>query len=128
MKIGKRIYYDLSTGNIVLEVCEREGWVIPTTIEQDITVYNELSERNRETFDYVELEFGEYAQDFMECNGYRVNPETKQLEFSYPDPNEPEPQEPIYRTPLSVQVEAQNQAIAELSAMIAMFMAPQGGE
>jgi hypothetical protein len=126
MQIGRRIYFDVSTGNLIVDIGEREGSVIPTTVEQDIAVYKALSERNRETFDYIELDFGEYAQDFAECNGYRVNPETGLLEFSYPDPNEPEPQEPVYRTPLSVQVEAQNQAIAELSAMIAMLMVPGG--
>lgn len=126
MQVGRRIYFDVPTGNPIVDTGERQGFVVPTTVEQDIATFKALFERNRETFDYIELEFGQYAQDFMECNGYRVNPETRRMEFSYPDPNEPVPQEPVYQTPLSVQVEAQNQAIAELSAMIAMLMVPGG--
>src|SRR5690625_5024842 len=105
MKIGRRIYYDLGTGNVLVNTGERQGFVKKTTPEQDIENYKALSERNRDTFDYIELEYGQYSRDFAECDGYRVNPETKELEFSYPDPNEDEPQEPEYQEPLSVQVE-----------------------
>ena len=103
-KIGRRIYYDKATGEVLIDTGERQGDVIPTTIEYDINVYKRLSERNRETFDYIELEYGQYAQDFTECNGYRVNPETRKLEFSYSDPNEEEPQESVYQAPLSEEV------------------------
>lgn len=103
MQIGRRIYYDNATGNILIDTGERQGSVRPTTVEQDITVYTALSERNRDTFDYIELEFGQYAQDFAESNRCRVNPETKILEFSYPDPNEPEAEQP-YQVPLSEEV------------------------
>lgn len=107
-QIGRRIYFDKISGEIILNVHERIGFVIPTTIEQDIQTYKSLSERNRETFDYIELEYGQYAQDFAESNGYRVNPETKELEFSYPDSNEPE-EPPEYRPPLSEEVEGLKQ-------------------
>lgn len=121
MKIGRRIYYDVATGNVIVDTGERQGFVKPTTVEQDIQAYKALSERNRETFDYIELEYGQYAQDFAECNGYRVNPETKQLEFSYPDPNEPEPQEPVFQKPLSEEIAETKQAIAELTILIAQM-------
>lgn len=105
MKIGRKIYYDKATGDILVDIGERQGSVISTSEEQDIQNYKALSERNRETFDVIELEYGQYRQDFAECNGYRINPETKVLEFSYPDPNEEEPQEPVYQKPLSEEVE-----------------------
>jgi len=123
MKIGRKIYYDLQTGNVILDTGERQGSVVQTTIEQDIQAYTVLSERNRETFDVLELEFSQYAKDFNESNGYRVNPETKDLEFSYPDPNLPpeEQPEPVYQKPLSEEVEElkaedlnNKEAIAEL--------------
>lgn len=104
MKIGRRIYYESVTGNVIVNTQEKQGFVKITTIEQDIRFYAELSERNRETFDYIELEYGQYAQDFMECNGYRINVDDKTIEFSYPDDNE-EPIEPVYQVPLSEQVE-----------------------
>lgn len=104
MNIGKRIYYDTLSGNVLVDTGERSGSVIELTVEQEIEIYNILAERRRDTFDVIRLEYGQYRQDFTECNGYRVNPETKELEFSYPDPNEPE-QPPVYQEPLSTQVE-----------------------
>lgn len=121
MQIGRRIYFDKATGNIIVDTGERQGFVRPTTVEQDIATFKELSERNRETFDYIELEFGQYAQDFAECNGYRVNPETKQLEFSYPVPTE-SGAGPVYRPPLSEEVETLKQSIAELTILLSLIM------
>lgn len=120
MKIGARIYYEIETGNVIVNTGERQGSVVPTTVEQDIQTYKALSERNRETFDCIELEYGQYAQDFAESNGYRVNPETKELEFSYPDPNEPE-KEPQFIKPLSTQI-AENTAYSlDLDLRLTMF-------
>ena len=105
MKQGhRRIYYDILSGNKLAEVAFN-GFFTPTSISDDIDSITLLSERNKETFDVIELGYGQYAQDFAESNGYRVNPETKTLEFSYPDPNESEPIEPVYIAPLSEQVE-----------------------
>lgn len=105
MKIGMRIYFDSVNGDVLATVSERSGKVKPTSVEYEVSVFKTLSERNRETFDYIELEYGQYAQDFAESTGYRVNPETKELEFSYPDPNEPEAP-PVYQKPLSEEVKA----------------------
>lgn len=102
-KIGRRIFYDITTGNIVFDKGEMLGSVIATTIEQDIATYTALSERNRDTFDVLELPYGAYSQDFRECNGYRVNVETKTLEFSYHNSNEQTAEQP-YQAPLSEKV------------------------
>ncbi|MDX8359832.1 hypothetical protein [Cytobacillus sp. IB215316] len=129
MEVGRRIYYDKSTGNILIDTQEIYGFVTKTTVDHDINSYKELSDRNRESFDFIELEYGEYRQDFTECNGYRINTETLELEFSYPDPNEPEPQEPVYVQPLTeqvtelkTQIEQENTdtqlAIAELAELV----------
>lgn len=108
-EIGRKIYFDVISGDVIVSIPERLGYVKETTIEEDIGRYTALSERNRDTFDVIELEFGQYAQDFAECNGYRVNPETKEIEFSYPDTNEEEPQVPVYRAPLSEEVDGLKQ-------------------
>lgn len=118
-QIGRKIYYDKATGNVILHIGEMVGYVRETTMEEDIATYNALSERNPDSFDVIQLAYGQYAQDFIECNGFRVNPETRTIEFSYPDPNDPEPHEPVYRKPLSEEVEDIKQAIAELSVIIA---------
>lgn len=113
----RRIYYDKTTGNEIL-VEARNGYFIPTTIDQDIANFKILSERNRNTFDVIELPYGAHAQDFAESNGYRVNVETKELEFSYPDPNKPDtPQE--FGPPLTKQIEELQLQNAELMMGIA---------
>lgn len=117
MEIGRRIYYEKGTGNVILDTGERQGSVVKTTIEQDIEVFVVLSERNRETFDILELPYGAYSQDFSECNGYQVNVETKQLEFSYPNSNNPdEPQ--VFVKPLTEQIETLEQDNLLLKAQI----------
>lgn len=98
----RRIYYDKETGNKIADVAF-DGGFVPQTVERDIEQFSILSERNRETFDVLELPFGAFAQDFAECTGYRVNVETKTLEFSYPDPNAPD-EPPVFQKPLTEQV------------------------
>ncbi|MED4581891.1 hypothetical protein P9578_03760 [Brevibacillus choshinensis] len=109
MQIGRRIYYEKKTGNVFVDTGERSGSVRETTIEEDFTTYVPLAERVPETVGHIQLEYGQYAQDFAECNGVRVNPETLALEFSYPNPNEPK-ELPIFRKPLSVELEEAKKA------------------
>src|SRR5690606_21258918 len=85
---------------------------------QDFETYAALAERVPETVGMIHLAFGQYAQDFMSCNGYRVNPDTGELEFSYPDPSEPEAP-PVYRLPLSVEIET----IKDENAFLALELA-----
>jgi hypothetical protein len=103
MKIGRKIYYDKLTGNVILTTSEMQGSVVETTLEQDVSTFEELNGRIAGTFDFVQLAYGEFAHDFTECNGYRVNVETKELEFSYPDPTQPDVP-PVYQKPLSEKV------------------------
>lgn len=122
-RIGRKIYYDKVTGNIIVDTGEMIGHVQETTIDQDFETYQALKERVRDTVGVIQLEFGQYAEDFAQCNGYRVNPETLELEFSYPDPNQPEAPQ-VFRKPLMEEVEETKQAIAELTLLLAQM---QGG-
>lgn len=105
MNVGRRIYYDVLTGELLHVRGERINIKSERTVEQEISIIPILSQRDRSSFEVMELDFGQYAQDFAESTIFRVNPETKELEFSYPDPNEEEPQGPVYRVPLSEEVE-----------------------
>ncbi|MBW7642541.1 hypothetical protein [Geobacillus thermoleovorans] len=115
--VGRKIYFDKATGNVILDTGEMMGAVVETTVEQDFETYQALKERVRDTVGVIQLEFGQYAEDFAQCNGYRVNPETLELEFSYPDPNQMT-QEPVYRKPLSEELKETKQAIAELTLLL----------
>lgn len=104
MKIGRKLYFDKSTGEIITDTGERQGAVIKTTIEQDIAAYKALFERNRDTFDVLELTYGRYTNDFASAKSYRVNPTTKELEFSEVALSEPS-LPPISQPPLIEKVE-----------------------
>lgn len=100
--IGRRIFYDKSTGNILVDTGEKRGMVAPTSVENDINSYKVLATLSRETFDYVDLAYGQFAEEFNTASGYRLNPETKALEFSLSEPETP----PVYKPPLTEQLEA----------------------
>jgi len=124
-EVGSRIYYDMTSGEVLVNTGDRitfDDYVIPT-IESDFVVFLKLSERNIETVGVLELPYEAYKEDFKSQNGYRVNPETKELEFSYPDPSEPEAP-PVFGKPLTEQIanlELQNTelmlAVAELASV-----------
>lgn len=120
MKIGRKIYYDLATGNVIVDTGERSGSVVPTTVEQDFQSYAALAERVPETVGVLELEYGQYAQDFAACNGYRVDVSgaEPELVFSYPDPEDPD-EPPVYQKPLSEIVAEQDARLADLEIMMA---------
>jgi hypothetical protein len=105
MQIGRRIYFDLVTGNRIQDTGERSGSIIETTQEQDFEAFASLAERVPSTVGVIQLEFGQYFQDFMECNGYRVDLSGAEptLVFSYPDPSVPTAP-PVYQAPLTTQV------------------------
>ncbi|ACJ33056.1 hypothetical protein [Anoxybacillus flavithermus] len=118
-QIGRKIYFDKATGNVILDTGEMVGYVQETTIDQDFETYQALKERVRDTVGVIQLEYGQYAEDFAQCNGFRVNPETLELEFSYPDPNATEPHEPVYQKPLTEQLKETQQAVVELTLLLA---------
>lgn len=102
--IGKRIYYLKTTGDIAYTVGEQEGWVVEnphelqdppmTKKEYDFKIYAELQKYNPDEVDYIELQFGEFRTEFAECTSYRVNPDTKKIEFDY-TPIPPSPEVPV---------------------------------
>ena len=89
--LDKRIYYLKVDGRVILDTGEAEGWVNQTTTEDDWRIYSELSKYNKSEVDYIELKWGEFKTEFAECTSYRVNVDTKQLEFDYtPIPEPPD--------------------------------------
>lgn len=105
MQIGRKLYYELLTGVVIVDTGEREGSVIETTWDQDFESYVYLSERVPSTVDVIQLEFGQFAQDFTTCKNYKVDVSTSDhtITFTYPDPNDPEAP-PVFEKPLSVKV------------------------
>ncbi|RKN74991.1 hypothetical protein [Paenibacillus ginsengarvi] len=120
MQIGRRIYYDRATGDVVVDTGERSGSVVETTVEQDFAAYVSLAERVPDTVGMIQLEYGQYTQDFAEASSYRVDlsGDEPALEFQYRDPEgNPEPE---FRPPLSEEVADLKQAVAELTMLMSM--------
>jgi len=113
MQIGMRIYYDILTGDVILNTGERSGDVVVTTVGQDFESYKALADRVSETVGMIQLEYGQYAEDFMQCDGYRIDPVTEEVLFSYSDPDQPN-LPLVHRKPLTEQVAEQEQEIAEM--------------
>ncbi|MCC3374745.1 hypothetical protein [Cohnella sp. REN36] len=128
-QLGRKIYYDLASGDVIFATGEMQGEVRKTTNEEDFRVYLPLRDRVPETVGVLKLEYGQYQQDFTACSGYRVDVSgiEPKLTFSYPDPSDPqEPQAPpVFVPPLSTEVErlkSENlilmEAVADLYEML----------
>lgn len=126
-KIGRTIFADKETGRVLHNTGE-----ITTTdsdYEKKVDYYKtvkELAERVRDSVIEVKLETGQYEHDFREGFLDRVDPETKELFFYYPDPNMPE-EPPVSVPPLTEQVAQlkaadldNKEAIASLFEMVLM--------
>lgn len=64
MIVGRKIYYQLSTGNVILEIGEREGSVVETTIDQDFESYVALSQLVKSTVGVIQLTYRQYSDKF----------------------------------------------------------------
>ncbi len=86
-QLGRRIYYLVSNGALVLDTGEYLGYGITkrTTKEEDFLFYPELSKYVFNDVAHIDLSFGEFREEFITCLSFRVNPKTKKLEFAYQD-------------------------------------------
>ncbi|OPG91342.1 hypothetical protein B2I21_35170 [Chryseobacterium mucoviscidosis] len=104
MLIGARIYYEKTTGNVILNTGQRSGSVKERTVEQDFNDYNELAQRVPEMVGMIQLEYGEYEDDLGEGGVITsINLETLVPLFTYPEPDPETPIEP--RPSLAQQVD-----------------------
>lgn len=120
---GSRVYYLKENGNVVFKTGQAEGWVIEIKPEQDWEIYTELQKYTKESLDFIQLQYDEFKTELAECTSYRVNIETKKLEFEYGEkPNPPEvPQTPTIHERLDAleQVNAeQDMLIMEMSGLM----------
>jgi hypothetical protein len=72
MNIGRKIYFDKSTGNVLVDTGERSGNVVETTQEQDFASYLALAERVPSTVGVITLPYGQDLDKFGSY-AYRVD-------------------------------------------------------
>lgn len=59
MDIGRKVYYELSTGNVILDTGERSGDVVETTEAQDFALYATLAQYQQGAVGILQLTFGQ---------------------------------------------------------------------
>ncbi|RNB72189.1 DUF4376 domain-containing protein [Brevibacillus panacihumi] len=87
-QIGRKIYFDKLTGNVLVDTGERAGFVIETSLELDFQTYIALSERNPDTVGCLQLEYGQFADKFARYQ-FRVDPDTKTIIWDVTPPTAP---------------------------------------
>lgn len=65
-QIGPKIYYELSTGNVIQNTGQHQGDVVSTTEAQDFTMYTALQPYQQNSVGVIQLNFGDYAQNFAQ--------------------------------------------------------------
>ncbi|GAA4704079.1 DUF4376 domain-containing protein [Brevibacillus fulvus] len=86
--IGRKIYFDKLTGNVLIDTGERAGFVVETTQEQDFKTYTALDERNPDTVGCLQLEYGQDSDKFAQYR-YRVDPDNQTIIWDLTPPTAP---------------------------------------
>ena len=87
-QIGRKIYFDKATGNVLVDTGERAGFVVETTQDQDFQTYAALAERVPDTVGCLQLEYGQDADKFAQ-HQYRIDPATEEIVWSLTPPEAP---------------------------------------
>ena len=117
-KIGTKIYYCLVTGNVIKIIGDMQGYVKETTFDEDIEIYTELKERDKDAIGLLTFEYGEYPKLSQNATGVMVDLETKGLIFSYDEL----PQEPIEPTEIEImqnEIKALKEELTQIQISIA---------
>lgn len=81
VQIGRKIYYEKSNGVVIWDKGEMAGDVRETTLEEDKEVMPILTLIDSNQLGVKQLNYGELAENFINCKGYRINPITEEVEF-----------------------------------------------
>ncbi|HHP5608340.1 TPA: hypothetical protein ACSC58_005424 [Bacillus paranthracis] len=85
MFVNKRVYYDVKTGNVIQITGDYNdtGLYHKPSVDDDVLSYTALRDRVRDTFDVIELERNQFADEFSKAISVRVDLKTKQLVFEF---------------------------------------------
>lgn len=73
MQIGRKIYYDKSTGNVLVNTGEMQGSVKETTIDEDFQSYIDLQNRVKDSVGVIQLDYGQLIDKFSTCTGCSID-------------------------------------------------------
>ena len=98
MKLGTKIYYEKSTGNVIFTRGDMQGFVIETSFDEDYEMYSDLRKYQKDKIGCLKLEYGQLGQLLADnkANSYKVdvsgNPH--KLVFAWIDYEKGQPGEP----------------------------------
>lgn len=117
MQIGRKIYYEKLTGNVILEIGERMGGVVETTTEQDFAMYAALQEYVSEAVGCIQLTYGQYSDKFG-VYYYSINKDTGVIVWG----NKTNPDAPSPKPTLEQQLaELKQQNLTIMDAMATLY-------
>lgn len=97
-KIGTKIYYLKSNGNIIIESGDMMGCVVETSFDEDYNNYTDLSKYAKDSIGCLKLEYGELGKLLEEhkANSFKVDVSSQphKLVFEWIDYNTGEPAKP----------------------------------
>jgi len=97
-KIGTKIYYLKSNGNIIIESGDMMGCVVETSFDEDYNNYTDLSKYAKDSIGCLKLEYGELGKLLEEhkANSFKVDVSSNphKLMFEWIDYNTGEPAPP----------------------------------
>jgi hypothetical protein len=83
--IGKKIYYELTTGTVILTIPENHSQnAINTTKEQDFIMFDVLQARNPIQIGMKQMAYKELQGNFDMATSYMIDKNNNQVLFQYP--------------------------------------------
>ncbi|MEC0370898.1 hypothetical protein [Paenibacillus chibensis] len=123
-----RLYFKKTNGYLVAQSYRKGDVLEIPTVEDDFAHLAPLMGLTLNDVYMINLSEGEYEQDLREAESIRLNLDTMSVEFSYKDPNAPDPEHPVFEKSLSEKVKelqdentllkAQNAALSDRADFI----------
>lgn len=98
LKLGTKIYYLISNGNVILESGDMMGCVVETSFDEDYNNYTDLSKYAKDSIGCIKLEYGELGKLLADhkANSFKVDVSSSphKLVFEWIDYDTGEPAAP----------------------------------
>lgn len=98
LKLGTKIYYLISNGNVILDTGDMMGCVVETSFDEDCNNYTDLSKYAKESIGCLKLEYGELGKLLADhkANSFKVDVSSSphKLVFEWIDYDTGQPGEP----------------------------------
>ena len=98
LKLGTKIYYLISNGNVILDTGDMMGCVVETSFDEDYNNYTDLSKYAKDSISCIKLEYGELGKLLEEhkANSFKVDISSQphKLIFEWIDYDTGEPAKP----------------------------------